>query len=233
MSRSVIVWHVITSSPLSAWHHLSSLNDVTNKLWIKRVVIKTWLLFLILLSCFIVFMVREVRDRNTFTFHSIIQDSNVALRALSEACFSKNWFTAAQARATSQLNHLNPNSEPQLTFLWPHKPIPNLSPDTGLWLAETDHVTWILASDWSAYMSLDNQPSPGVSRWSQDLLDSINPGETLVTACWHQHLTGTEWGWQMMPQIAYLFTTLFLSSWPRSIWIRGILHATTLYHVGL
>ena len=59
--------HLITIVSMAASVH--SLNEVTNKLWIKRVVIKTWLLLTVLSFNMFMVRVREVRDRNTFTFH--------------------------------------------------------------------------------------------------------------------------------------------------------------------
>ena len=134
----------------------------------------------------------------------------MALRALSEAGFSKNWFTAVQARATSQLNHLNPNSEPQLTFLWPHKPIPNLSLDTGLWLAERQ-ITWPgywpLIGQMVCHLKISpRQESPGDLRICLIVL-------ILVKLLWR--LVGTS-HWQGLSEAGKWCRRLFIYSQPCS-----------------
>ena len=117
---------------------------------------------------------------------------------------SKNWFT-------SQLKYLNPFPEPQLTFLWPHKPDHWYKPligrwgsrdlNTGLWLVSPP-VTQIIRP-WFA--------SPGVSSWSPGrifmFMILLILGETLWQAVGIGKWQGISGARQMMPQIVYLFTS--------------------------
>ena len=141
----------------------------------------------------------------------------------AESCSSKNWFTAARpgpGLTTSQLKYLNPFPEPQLTFLWPHK--------ANQLIQASD---WSRLITWPEYWPLIGQPtchpiispwfaSPGVparleSRWSvisrifmfMILLILVKLWRVVGTGQW-QGLSGAR---QMMPQIVYLFTSLFLS----------------------
>ena len=77
----------------------------------------------------------------------------------AESCSSKNWFTAARpgpGLTTSQLKYLNPFPEPQLTFLWPHKPSPLIQASD-----------WSRLITWPEYWPLIGQPTchPIISPW--------------------------------------------------------------------
>ena len=63
--------------------------------------------------------------------------------------------------------------------------------DTGLWLVNTDHVTWILASDWSELglvMRLEGDPRAAIDRRIPQPVTRVLPDDGAVMTMGAAHL---------------------------------------------
>ena len=207
MSRGVIVWHVITSWPLSAWHHLLSLNKSLELYKLDSCKNMYLCCYDYDFVCCSKYWSRTDDDLKKIEvpkhITSIIQESNVDV-ALRLGSSSKNWFK-------SQLKYLNPFPEPQLTFLWPHKPDHWFKPLIGRWGSRDLNIGLWLVGPPVTQIIRPWFASPGVSSWSPGrifmFMILLILGETLWQAVGTGLWQGISGARQMMPQIVYLFTS--------------------------